>query len=208
MKDMKITFSDDVREFSSWMCEKCGNVLSSLCLMLKEKPELSEDASFTQALDDALLVFALVNEHLNGIHTKMVNQLLINYNMEGYYFLKDLINKSCRSNLMKKAIDFQPNEEIIELIEENNKLNRTKIAEKIYQLNYQSPWIKQIANDLEYVHNNEKTWDWFYTKHCNDKANFKLTFEDDFIKEIYDYFNSEEFENSEKLSDLTLYKEG
>lgn len=197
MKDMKVTFSDTSREFSTWVREKNDDVLLGLCELIKEQHQIVNSKSFLFTLDSALKLFALSYGNLNGIRCKMVSNLLINYNVDGYYFLKDLINNTMQSDIMKQIMQSEYNEEILKLIEENNKLNRRILAEKLAKSDYTNNWTVKIAEDIEYVHNGEKTWDWFYNIHKNDRNKFNTYFKGGFIKEVYDYFHSDDYLNAD-----------
>jgi hypothetical protein len=44
MKDMKVTFSDTTRDYSTWLHEKNSSVLRSLCALLRDIPSVKENA--------------------------------------------------------------------------------------------------------------------------------------------------------------------
>lgn len=92
MKDIKITFSDTSRDFSGWVTEKCGRVLMSLCAVMREQPEIINDVSFQDALDNTLNLYALSYGNLNGISCELVYTLLVDFNVDGYFFLEDLLH--------------------------------------------------------------------------------------------------------------------
>lgn len=197
MKDMKVIFSDTSRDFSPWVREKCQNLLSDLCWVIKESPEIVNKGFFTNAFDEALKLYALSHENLNGISCDLVTTLLFRYNVDGYMFLEDLIFKRKQSAIMRKVMCSERDEEILVLIEQNDKSNRQKLAELLAQSDQTNPWILNIAEDLEYVHNGEKKWEWFYDLHKNDRNTFTPYFEDAFIKEVYDYFHSDDYFNAD-----------
>jgi len=197
MKDMKVIFSDTSRDFSPWVREKCQNLLIDLCWVIKESPEIVNNAFFTNAFDDALKLYALSHGNLNGIRCGLVNSLLFRYNVDGYYFLEDLIFKRKQSAIMEKIMCSKHDEEILVLIEQNDKSNRQKLAVLLAQSDQTNPWILNIAEDLEYVHNGEKTWEWFYDLHKNDRNTFTPYFEDSFIQKVYDYFHSDDYFNAD-----------
>ena len=141
MKDMKVTFSDTPREFSTWVIEKNNNVLLGLCELIKEQHQIVNSESFFETLDNALKLFALSHGNLNGIRCEMVFNLLISYNVDGYYFLKDLINNTQSGVIMKNIMCLELCEDILKLIEENNKLNRGIIAEKLARIDYTNNWV-------------------------------------------------------------------
>ena len=197
MKDMKITFSDDTRNFSGWMSEKSSNVLRDLCCTLQEVPSIKENDSFRCAIDDALKMYALCHGNLNGIRCDLVYALLMHHNINGYYFLCDLVNGTENGHVMQDILQDKRDEDILELIEQNKKENRGKIAELLARTANPNRWIKQIADDIELVHNNEQSWDWFYAKHGNDRNTFKPHFTNDCFREVDEYFQSEEYKNAD-----------
>lgn len=66
-------------------------------------------------------------------------------------------------NLEKKII-----KKISNLIIQNNATNRTEIAVQLNKIESENIWLKIISEDIEYVHQGEKEWSWFYDKHKND----------------------------------------
>lgn len=199
MKDMKITFSDTNRDFSGWVKEKSGKVLKNLCRTIKNNKEIINDEWFNDALDDALKIFALTCENLNGIYCDKVRTLLVKYNVDGYNFLCDMIYNRKDSKIMQQIYREERDEKILNLIEENVATNRTLIAELLSAFDHTNSWINQIADDIELVHNGEKNWQWFYEKHYNDRNTLELQFENEFIREIYDYFQSDDFKDADTI---------
>lgn len=193
MKDMKVVFSDATYDYSSWVHEKSGNVLLSLCGMLRDIPTLRENDSFLCGLNDALKIYALCNGNLNGICCKLVYTLLLENNIDGYYYLCDLIHGTERSTIMQDILQNKRDEKILELIEQNKKENRGAIAECFGRMSHKNRWAQQIATDIEYVHNGEQTWDWFYSKHWNDRNTFKPHFSNNFFRSLYEYFQSDDY---------------
>ena len=198
MKDMKVTFSDTSFDFSGWTAEKCGRLLASLCHTIKNHPEIVNDDSFQDVLDNALKLFALSHGNLNGICCDLVYTLLVRFNIAGYDFLEDLLYGTKSGNIMGQILQLERNEDILQLIEANDNLNRTKIAELLAQ-SRPNKWISQISDDIEHVHNGTKTWDWFYSKHYNDRNTFTLQFDDRFIQEVYEYFHSEAYKTADAV---------
>ena len=98
---------------------------------------------------------------------------------------------------MQDILQDKRNEDILELIEQNKKENRGAIAEQLARTTNPNRWVQQIAADIELVHNGEQSWDWFYTKHGNDRNTFKPHFTDDFFRMVYEYFQSEEYKNAD-----------
>ena len=200
MKEMKIIFSDDSRDFASWMHEKSSNVLRDLCRILQEVPAVQENDSFRYALDDALKMYALCHGNLNGIRCDLVYSLLMQYGISGYRFLHDLVHRTEESPIMQDILQNKRIEDILVLIEQNRKENRGKIAEQLALLSSQNRWVQQIAADLEYVHNGEKTWDWFYSKHGNDRNTFMPHFSNDLFRSLYEYFQSDDFKYADNAT--------
>ena len=199
MKDMKVTFSDTPYDFAGWTEEKCGRLLMGLCRTMKNQPEIINDDSFQDALDNALKLFALSHGNLNGICCNLIYTLLVRFNVAGYDFLEDLLYGTKSSSIMKQIMQLERDEEIMQLIEANDKLNRTRIAELLGRSDCSSKWISQISEDIEYVHYGEKTWDWFYNKHHNDRNTFTLQFDNSFIQEVYEYFHSDAYKTADDV---------
>lgn len=200
MKDMTIKFSDTPCDFSAWMQEKCGNILLSLCITLRDCPDVMNNRSFLCALDDALKIYALCHGNLNGIRCELVYSLLTTYSSEGYFFLEDLISGTKNSSLMKEVLQNAKSEEILALIEQNNKINRTKIASLLGHITKPNRWIKEVANDLELVHNGVQNWEWFYGKHHNDRYTYQPYFSNRQIREVYEYFQSDVYKTADEIA--------
>ena len=145
MKDMKITFSDDTRNFSGWMSEKSSNVLRDLCCTLQEVPSIKENDSFRCAIDDALKMYALCHGNLNGIRCDLVYALLMHHNINGYYFLCDLVNGTENGRIMQDILQDKRDEDILELIEQNNglRIDINFIAEALYGERLTIGWVNE-----------------------------------------------------------------
>lgn len=193
MKDMKITFSDAAYDYATWMHQKSSNVLRDLCCMLRDVPALKENDSFLSGLGDALKMYALCNGNLNGIYRNLVYTLLLEHNISGYHYLCDLVHGTDESAIMQDILQNQRDEKVLELIEQNKRENRSVIAEYLGRMTHPNRWVQQIAADIEYVHNGERTWDWFYSKHGNDRNTFKPHFSNDFYRSLYEYFHSDDY---------------
>lgn len=200
MKDMAIKFSDTPINFSGWMKEKCRNVILSLCGALRECPDVMNTESFRLALDDALKIYALCCENLNGIYNNLVYSLLITYNVDGYFFLEDLISGTKNSSMMQEVFQCERSEEILTLIEQNDKLNRTKIASLLSHIAKPNRWTEEVANDLELVHNGIQSWGWFYDKHHNDRHTRQPYFYNSQVREVYEYFQSDAYKTADEIT--------
>lgn len=200
MNDMTIKFSDTSRDFSGWMKEKCGNVLLSLCGTLREYPDVMNTESFRLALNDALKIYALCCGNLNGIYCDLVYSLLITYNSDGYFFLKDLISGTKNGSMMQEIFQYERSEEILALIEQNDKLNRTKIASLLNRIAKPNRWTEEVANDLELVHNGVQSWEWFYGKHHDDRHTCQPYFSNSQVREVYEYFKSDEYKTADGIT--------
>lgn len=200
MKDMTIRFSDTPYDFSGWMKEKCGNILLSLCGTLRDYPDVINAESFRFALDDALKTYALCCGNLNGIRCDLVYSLLTTYNSEGYFFLEDLISGTKNSSMMKEGFQCERSEEILVLIEQNDKLNRTKLACLLSRIAKPNRWAEEVSNDLELVHNGVQSWEWFYGKHHDDRYTFQPYFANSQVREVYEYFQSDAYKTADETA--------
>ena len=198
MKDMTIKFSDASCDFSGWMKEKCGNILLSLCGTLRDCPDVMNTESFQFALDDALKTYALCCGNLNGICCDLVYSLLTTYTSEGYFFLKDLISGTQNSSMMQEVFQCERIEEILTLIEQNDKLNRTKIASLLSRIAKPNRWTEEVTNDLELVHTGVQSWEWFYGKHHNDRDTCQPYFSNSQVREVYEYFQSDAYKTADE----------
>ena len=200
MQDIKVTFSDVPYDFSGWVIEKCERILLGLCITLRDLPEIVNNDGFQDTLDNALKMYALSHGNLNGIRCDLTHALLVRHNIDGYYFLEDLLNNTKSSIIMGKIMQSERNDKILELIEANDKLNRTVLAEMLEKSDQKNLWITQLSEDLEQVHNGIKTWDWFYSKHYNDRNTFMPQFDDEFIRTVYEYFHSEAYKTADDIA--------
>ena len=159
-----------------------------MCWVLREYPGLKEDSNFQCAVGDSVNLFALFAEDLQKIACNKIYRLILQYDIDGYEFLEDLIHDSKCGKLMKEIYQDERSEEILELIEANDKENRSKIAELLAVCSLKNAWVEHVADDIEEVHQGRKDWEWFYKRHCDDRSTFELKFTDSFIKEVYEYF--------------------
>ena len=193
-KKIAVYTENDNRNFFGWTIEKVSKALSSLCRMVSNDGNIKNDTDFQLALSYTLSVYAYFHGDLTKISCEITEKLLFNYGYEGYLYLEDLIHETSNSLLLKNKRAIENEKEIahniIRLINENKPSNRTLIANELSKVNStKNQWFIQIDNDIEYVHQGEKTWEWFYLKHYNDMyIQEKPT--DSFLQEVYDYFKS------------------
>ena len=181
------------------MREKCGYVLLSLCAMIQEIPDVSDNDSFQDALDNSLKTYAFCCGNLHGIYCDLVRSLLVTYNVQGYQYLNDLIFGTKNSTIMKEIFQFERDKKILALIEQNDKLNRTEIARLLGHVIHPNRWTEEISADIELVHNGIQNWEWFYNKHHNDRDTFGLHFPNSLIREVYEYFNSDAYKLADNM---------
>jgi len=193
MNNMKTTLSNAPSELYNWIHEQNSNVLLCLCCMLRDIPSLKDQDAFLVALRDALKMYAFCNGNLNGIYCNLVYLLLLEHHVPGYQYLEDLVHGTAHSFTMQEILQNKRDEKILELIEQNKKENRTLIAEHLARTTIRNLWVTQIADDIEFVHNGDRPWTWFYAKHCNDRSTFQIHFSGNFFRKVYEYFQSEEF---------------
>ncbi len=192
MDDLKIIRYGDCRNFASWTIEKLSNAISGLADLITECPNIKNSDSFHNALYYNLLVYGyLVGGLTDFTENGNFAWLILDYGNDGFLFLKDLIYKSQQSEILKE-INASKNDEIavnniIQLINENKKTNRTLIAVELSKIKKKDLLIQSIEEDIELVHQGEKSWEWFYNKHKLDKyySNYSI---DKKLLECYEKF--------------------
>ena len=192
MDDLKIIRYGDCRNFASWTIEKLSNAISGLADLIPECPNIKNSDSFHNALYYNLLVYGyLVGGLTDFTENGNFAWLILDYGNDGFLFLKDLIYKSQQSEILKE-INASKNDEIavnniIQLINENKKTNRTLIAVELSKIKKKDLLIQSIEEDIELVHQGEKSWEWFYNKHKLDKyySNYSI---DKKLLECYEKF--------------------
>ena len=192
MDDLKIIRAGDCRNFASWTIEKLSNAISGLADLITECPNIKNSDSFHNALYYNLLVYGyLVGGLTDFTENGNFAWLILDYGNDGFLFLKDLIYKSQQSEILKE-INASKNDEIavnniIQLINENKKTNRTLIAVELSKIKKKDLLIQSIEEDIELVHQGEKSWEWFYNKHKLDKyySNYSI---DKKLLECYEKF--------------------
>ncbi len=192
MDDLKIIRDGDCRNFASWTIEKLSNAISGLADLITECPNIKNSDSFHNALYYNLLVYGyLVGGLTDFTENGNFAWLILDYGNDGFLFLKDLIYKSQQSEILK-VINASKNDEIavnniIQLINENKKTNRTLIAVELSKIKKKDLLIQSIEEDIELVHQGEKSWEWFYNKHKLDKyySNYSI---DKKLLECYEKF--------------------
>ena len=192
MDDLKIIRDGDCRNFASWTIEKLSNAISGLADLITECPNIKNSDSFHNALYYNLLVYGyLVGGLTDFTENGNFAWLILDYGNDGFLFLKDLIYKSQQSEILKE-INASKNDEIavnniIQLINENKKTNRTLIAVELSKIKKKDLLIQSIEEDIELVHQGVKSWEWFYNKHKLDKyySNYSI---DKKLLECYEKF--------------------
>ena len=192
MDDLKIIRDGDCRNFASWTIEKLSNAISGLADLITECPNIKNSDSFHNALYYNLLVYGyLVGGLTDFTENGNFAWLILDYGNDGFLFLTDLIYKSQQSEILKE-INASKNDEIavnniIQLINENKKTNRTLIAVELSKIKKKDLLIQSIEEDIELVHQGEKSWEWFYNKHKLDKyySNYSI---DKKLLECYEKF--------------------
>lgn len=192
MDDLKIIRDGDCRNFASWTIEKLSNAISGLADLITECPNIKNSDSFHNALYYNLLVYGyLVGGLTDFTENGNFAWLILDYGNDGFLFLKDLIYKSQQSEILKE-INASKNDEIavnniIQLINENKKTNRTLIEVELSKIKKKDLLIQSIEEDIELVHQGEKSWEWFYNKHKLDMyySNYSI---DKKLLECYEKF--------------------
>ena len=192
MDDLKIIRDGDCRNFASWTIEKLSNAISGLADLITECPNIKNSDSFHNALYYNLLVYGyLVGGLTDFTENGNFAWLILDYGNDGFLFLKDLIYKSQQSEILKE-INASKNDEIavnniIQLINENKKTNRTLIAVELSKIKKKDLLIQSIEEDIELEKKKKKSWEWFYNKHKLDKyySNYSI---DKKLLECYEKF--------------------
>lgn len=177
-------------DFLPWTTEKHGSLLMYLCELVRENPDVSLQPEFHGALTEAVKLYLFLNGYLNAVEIEKICALLIKYNTDGIAFLQDLFHSAHDSEIGKGIFRNEPYMDILSLIKENERTNRTLIAERLVNMPCKNAWAKRIADDLEAVHEGTQTWEWFYNLHCNDDKQYELVYEDQLTKDIYQHFQS------------------
>ena len=92
----------------------------------------------------------MAHENLNGIYCDLVYELLSRFNVDGYYFLEDLINGTKHGKIMRRIMQAERDNDILELIEANDKGNRTVLAEKLSKSGHSNTCIATIEIHLNH----------------------------------------------------------
>ena len=100
--------------------------------------------------------------------------------------------------MMQEVFQCEQSEEILTLIEQNDKLNRTKIASLLSRIAKPNRWTEEVANDLDLVHNGVQSWEWFYGKHHNDRHTCQPYFSNSQVREVYEYFQSDAYKTADE----------
>ena len=182
---------DQIVRFLDWKVSEINKLISI------SRKKIVEYRELRKAVIDQGVLYALTHGNLNGIYCALVYELLKRFNIDGCDFLRDLINGTKNGKIMQRVMQEERDEEILKLIETNKKSNRQVLAEKLSQSDQSNLWIRNLEDELEHVHMGEETWEWFYNRHCNDRNTFKPHFEDDFIRKVYEYFQSDEYRNAD-----------
>ena len=180
MNNLIIKFADDCRNFDAWTIEKLENTLSDISCLVEDVQIIKDNAHYNSALYELIKIYIYLTGNLdNEIDIGLFRDIILQNGREGFFFIKDLLYKTCRSNIAQK-IERQFNDNaaigrISDLIKGNDSTNRTLINNELDGIKSDDLYIRLLEQDLELLNQGEKKWSWFYEKHKNDNYQIQST---------------------------------
>lgn len=187
MPKLTIQWDNDY-DFAPWVIEKTTRSLSELSQLVDECPTIINSSAYMEALIQLLNVYVYLTGNLKKTDGVELSNIITTYGHDGFLFIEDLIYKKTQSEIVHKIQDVYSFRKIFQLIDENEKTNRTPLNVELDKINYKNDIYKQIENDIELVNQGEQDWAWFYERHKSDKLK---TFTDinEYIMQLYNDFN-------------------
>lgn len=192
MKNLTIKFEDDYRNFDAWTIEKIENALGDISCLVEDCQTIIENRHYHSAVYELIKIYIYLTGNLEiGIDIELLQDIILHNGRDGFFFIKDLFDKTCRSNITQK-IERQLNDNaaidrILDLIKGNDSTNRTLINNELDRIKSDDLYIKILEQDLELINQGEKKWSWFYEKHKNDKYQVQSTVSPTLV-ELYKIF--------------------
>lgn len=185
MGELHLTIIDEEtnRNFSPWVKEKLEIAIRSLCCISHKN--LSEPDC--DNLRSALLCNIKLLSAVTGIG-KMCDRKVIDFiferGIDAFEYVEYIFELTkYEGTYVRRIKDNDAIDEIMQYITPD-KANRTELLSIIAPMKYKNSWVCNIEDDLEDVTMGEKTWDWFYNKHKDDKEEGKKILEGDEIEAI------------------------
>lgn len=169
--NIEIKNLDNGYDFIPWTLEKLGRSIE-LSLMALEK---AEDKDIRYYIEDSLCYMLKIYFVISGKEDfNKLQELFIHNNAS---FFKNDIGLAVSNDRNEKIDITDPKlivfSDVLELITPND--NKTELKVKLREYKSKGKgidggWILELDGDLEKVYMQEKTWEWFYLKHKDDKT--------------------------------------
>ena len=174
--NIEIKDLDTGLEFNTWMTEKLNKAIMMSFLAKEQTIDKNAKESIRMSLRYLLKIkFALRGKNDNDGEW-FINLFLNN----DHKFFEKYINLATSTDFNKEERFFISDHKVFEDVKclITKEQNRTLLEEKLQQyenerINYNS-WIKELQKDLEFVHQGQKKWKWFYEKHVGDQTPYTV----------------------------------
>jgi hypothetical protein len=169
--------------FSSWVNEKLKAAIRGICRISHENlSELDLDNLYNALLYNIVLLSATTGK--GKMDDGKVIDFIFNRGIDAFEYVEYIFKLTrYEGAYVKKIKDNDAIDEIMQHITPD-KANRTELLSIIAPMKYKNSWVCNIEDDLEDVTMGEKTWDWFYNKHKDDKEEGKKILDGDEIEAI------------------------
>lgn len=174
--NIEIKDLDTGREFNTWMWEKLNRAIA----MSFHAKEHTTNENALESIKMSLSYLMKIEFVLRG---KIDNdgELFINLFVEkDYVFFQKYIGLATSQGTNKKERFYNTEYEVFEEVKclITKESNRTILEEKLQQyenskISY-NRWIKELQKDLEFVHQGQEKWEWFYEKHAQDRTPYTV----------------------------------
>lgn len=193
------SFFQDLLWKSPWVTDREEYILSTLCGMLDDAPELGDSEEFISCFDNALLIFAVFrgrwdyDTNRKLIYNRQVRDMLLRYRSDGLDFLKSLIYEVKNGVLMRQAFPITSNPlnlELLDIIRLNDaeaclpQILDHLIANGIFD----DKWRRSVSRDIHSVRQGRKDWEWFYTRYKDAPKKYEPCFDDPVVRTVWRAF--------------------
>lgn len=185
MGGLHLTIIDEEtnRNFSTWVEEKLKIAIRSLCRMSHVNLSESECDNLKSALLYNIDLLSAVTGK-EEIRDERVIDFIFQRGVDAFEYVEYIFELTRNEGTYVRRI--KDNDAIDEIMQHitPDKANRTELLSIIAPMKYKNSWVCNIEDDLEDVTTGEKTWDWFYNKHKDDKEEGKKILDGDEIEAI------------------------
>ena len=185
MGELHLTIIDEEtnRNFSPWVKEKLEIAIRSLCCISHKNLSEPDCDNLRSALLYNIDLLSAVTGKGKLCDDKVID-FIFQRGIDAFEYVEYIFKLTSREGAyVRKVKDNDAIDEIMQYITPD-KAGRTELHCIIARMEYKNYWVCRLEEDLEAVTTGEKTWNWFYDKHKDDKKESKKILDGNEIEAI------------------------